>query len=209
MKYHIVSTSKTGHGAIFTNGREAKNYQKDHSGSIYSVFAQLPTRIPPIKAADEIPEKAVSINEEQYSGIIDPKLATTIYTDGACSGNPGPAGSGVVIMQTSTTIHEISESLGHATNNIAELTAIKLALEYLVDHHGMSITLYTDSKYCIGVLTKNWKAKKNVELICSIKELLVPFTRVSIKHVKGHNGDFGNERADKLATGAAQEGGLL
>ncbi len=204
MKYHIVSTSKTGHGAIFTNGKEAKNYQKDHSGSIYSVFAQIPTRIPPIKAADEIPEKAVSITEEHYTGIIDTKLSTTVYTDGACSGNPGPAGSGVVIMQSSTTIHEISKSLGHSTNNIAELTAIKLALEYLVDHHDMSITLYTDSMYCIGMLTKNWKAKLNVELIDSIKELLVPFSRLSIKHVKGHSGDLGNERADDLAVKGSQ-----
>ncbi len=126
----------------------------------------------------------------------------TVYTDGACSGNPGPAGSGVVIIQNGKAVHEISESLGDATNNIAELTAIKLALEHLVDHKEAEITLFTDSNYCIGSLTKNWKAKANVELIADIKELLKDFTKLSILHVKGHSGDIGNERADVLAVRA-------
>jgi ribonuclease HI len=125
--------------------------------------------------------------------------AVTVYTDGACSGNPGPAGSGVVIMQGGKTVHEISESLGEATNNIAELTAIKLALEYLIDHKDTEVTLFTDSNYCIGVLTKSWKAKANVELVADIKELLKSFTKLSMLHVKGHSGEIGNERADELA----------
>jgi ribonuclease HI len=200
MKYHTISTSKTGHGAVFTNLKDAESYQKGHPGSMYSVFDQMPARIPPNRIpAGDTEEKPVSTNEEKCSGIIDPSLDITIYTDGACSGNPGPAGSGAVIMQNGTAIHEISESLGHATNNIAELTAIKLALEYLFDYASMPITLYTDSVYCIGSLTKNWKAKKNIELIGSIKDVLTAFTKLSIKHIKGHNGDPGNERADKLA----------
>lgn len=125
-----------------------------------------------------------------------------VYTDGACSGNPGQAGSGVVIMQNGSVVHDISESLGHGTNNIAELTAIKLALEYLGNNKDSSITLFTDSTYCIGVLTKNWKAKANVELIADIKKLLKGFTKLSILHVKGHSGNIGNERADDLAVRA-------
>ncbi|ACN16306.1 RnhA2 [Desulforapulum autotrophicum HRM2] len=122
-----------------------------------------------------------------------------IYTDGACSGNPGPAGSGVVVIQNDIIVHEISESLGPATNNIAELTAIKLGIEFVKDHHETPVTLYTDSRYAIGILTMNWKAKANVELVESIRKLMKPFKRLKVVHVKGHSGHPGNERADLLA----------
>jgi ribonuclease HI len=123
----------------------------------------------------------------------------SIYTDGACSGNPGPAGSGVVVIQKENIVHEISKSLGVGTNNIAELTAIKLALEFLKEHHSTQVTIYTDSTYSIGILTKNWKAKANVELVGSIQKLMKPFKRLKLTHVKGHSGHPGNERADLLA----------
>ncbi|MDY0375097.1 MAG: ribonuclease H [Desulfobacterium sp.] len=122
-----------------------------------------------------------------------------IYTDGACSGNPGPAGSGVVVVQNNKVVHEISISLGVATNNIAELTAIKLGLELVKDHHSTPVTIYTDSTYSIGILTKNWKAKANVELVGSIRQLMKPFKRLKLIHVKGHSGHPLNERADLLA----------
>jgi ribonuclease HI len=122
-----------------------------------------------------------------------------IYTDGACSGNPGPAGSGVVVIQDDTIVHEISKPLGLATNNIAELTAIKLGIEFVKDFHDTPVTLYTDSRYAIGILTMNWKAKANVELVASIRTLMEPFKRLKIVHVKGHSGHPGNERADLLA----------
>lgn len=123
----------------------------------------------------------------------------SIYTDGACSGNPGPAGSGVVVIQNDIIVYEISKSLGLATNNIAELTAIKLGIEFVKDHHDTPVTLYTDSRYAIGILTMNWKAKANVELVASIRTLMKPFKRLKIVHVKGHSGHPGNERADLLA----------
>lgn len=123
----------------------------------------------------------------------------SIYTDGACSGNPGPAGSGVVVIQNEIVVHEISQYLGVATNNIAELTAIKLGLEFLKDHHSVPVTVYTDSTYSIGILTKNWKAKANVELVGSIRQLMKKFKRLKLTHVKGHSGHPGNERADLLA----------
>jgi ribonuclease HI len=123
----------------------------------------------------------------------------SIYTDGACTGNPGPAGSGVVVIQNNTIVHEISKSLGVATNNIAELTAIKLGLELLEDHHSTPVTIYTDSTYSIGILTKNWKAKANAELVGSIRQLMKPFKRLKLTHVKGHSGHPLNERADLLA----------
>lgn len=127
-----------------------------------------------------------------------------IYTDGACSGNPGPAGSGVVIIQDGKVLREISKSLGKATNNIAELTAIKIGLQLVVPNYSTEITIYTDSTYAIGILTKNWKAKANVELVSSIRKLIRSFKKLTIIHVKGHSGDPGNELADSLAVKAIE-----
>ncbi len=121
-----------------------------------------------------------------------------IHTDGACSGNPGPCGYGVIIRDGFDYL-EISQSLGHGTNNIAELTAIKVALESVEDP-SRPVHLYTDSSYCIGVLTKGWKAKANRSLILSIRELMEDFEDLELRKVKGHSGDPLNERADDLAT---------
>jgi ribonuclease HI len=142
-----------------------------------------------------------SFEETSWGGGVEISRDSPIffYTDGACSGNPGPAGSGVVVIQNDTVVHEISQSLGVATNNIAELTAIKLGLEFLKDHHSTPVTVYTDSTYSIGILTKNWKAKANVDLVGSIRQLMKPFKRLKLTHVKGHSGHPGNERADLLA----------
>jgi len=120
-----------------------------------------------------------------------------IFTDGACSGNPGPAAWGAVLIYNNH-IKEFSEFIGDATNNIAELTAIKKALEKITKND-IPIKLYVDSDYSIGVLTKNWKAKANSELISKTKELINSFNNISFYKVKGHAGVKFNERADKLA----------
>ena len=127
-----------------------------------------------------------------------PKNAVVIYTDGASSGNPGPAGAGVV-LKFGHTVKELSAYLGEATNNIAELTAIQMALQAL-KRHDLPVYLHTDSSYAIGVLSENWKPKMNVELILVIKNELAKFKRLQFIKVKGHAGDPLNERADELAT---------
>lgn len=125
-----------------------------------------------------------------------------IYADGACSGNPGPAGLGVYWRDHQET-RELSEYLGQGTNNIAELTAIQRALELCKDP-SLQIYLYTDSAYSIGVLTQGWKAKANQELIADLKRDLRRYPRLSIRKVAGHAGIFGNERADALARTAVE-----
>jgi len=127
-----------------------------------------------------------------------------IYTDGACTGNPGPMGIGVVIMDGKERL-EISEFLGSGTNNIAELTAIKRALEALPDPHRKRIVkLHTDSSYSIGLLTKNWKAKANTELVAELRTLTKSFPKLQFVKVKGHSGIPENERADQLAVDAVK-----
>lgn len=126
--------------------------------------------------------------------------ALIVYADGACSGNPGPAGLGVVVYGAEGK-RELSEFLGRATNNIAELTAILRAAEALHEER-RPIVLKTDSQYSIGVLTKGWKAKANPELIATVKEALSRVPQMKIRYVEGHAGHAGNERADELARAA-------
>ena len=92
----------------------------------------------------------------------DPDGTVIAYADGACSGNPGPAGLGVVILNGTERI-ELSEYLGVQTNNIAELTAVLRTLREVPP--ASPLVIHTDSQYTIGVLQKGWKAKANATLI--------------------------------------------
>lgn len=132
--------------------------------------------------------------------------ATTIviHTDGACSGNPGPAGVGVHIVRPDR-ITEYSEFIGDGTNNVAELTAILRGIELLEPGEaGCIIHMYTDSGWSLGVLVGGWKAKKNVALIDKIKARLPEFPKLELLKVKGHAGASGNEEADELAVRAVR-----
>ena len=126
-----------------------------------------------------------------------------IYTDGASSGNPGPSGIGI-LLRFKDHKKEISRNIGTATNNIAELEAIKTALLEL-KHYDYPVRVFTDSSYACGVLTLGWKARKNKELINSIKKLISKFSDLKLIKVKGHDGFAGNEKADFLATSAIKK----
>ena len=122
------------------------------------------------------------------------------FTDGACSGNPGPAGIGVVLL-CGTYRKEISEYIGEGTSNIAEVTAVIRALSSIRDRT-RAVIVRSDSKYTIGVLAQNWKAKANRELIAHARSLTAAFTKVSFEWVPGHAGVAENERCDELARAA-------
>lgn len=127
-----------------------------------------------------------------------------IHTDGACSGNPGPAGIGVFVERPDEIV-EISEYIGSGTNNIAELTAILRALQTLNDgERDRLIHLYTDSGWSLGVLVGGWKAKTNLELIGEIRQEMEKFSKLELLKVRGHAGQDGNEEADNLATMAVR-----
>jgi len=133
-----------------------------------------------------------------------PKDAIIAYADGACSGNPGPAGLGVIIIDGSSKT-EISESIGETTNNVAELTAVERVLDTVRDP-ARPLVIYTDSAYAIGVLVKGWKAKANVALVDRLRSRLARRPATRMIHVRGHAGVLFNERADELAREAVRTG---
>jgi len=128
-----------------------------------------------------------------------------IFTDGACSGNPGPSGIGVV-MRFGAHEKEIAKYIGTATNNIAELKAIETGLA-AVKNTDYPVSVYTDSNYAYGVLALGWKSKKNKDIVESIKERMHKFKDLTFFKVKGHAGNKDNERADFLATSAIKDAG--
>lgn len=129
-----------------------------------------------------------------------PANAIHVWTDGACSGNPGPCGIGVVVIDGKEQ-KEISEYLGEGTNNIAELTAILRGLEAVADK-ARPVIVYSDSAYSIGLLSQNWKAKANQELVAKLRAKTKEFSDLRFVKVLGHSGVALNERVDYLATSA-------
>lgn len=119
------------------------------------------------------------------------------WTDGASSGNPGPAGAGVLLLFREHR-KEASVYLGETTNNVAELTAIREALR-LVRRKDLPVRVMTDSTYAIGVLSGAMRAKANRDLVDEIREELATFGDVRLVKVAAHVGIEGNERADALA----------
>jgi ribonuclease HI len=132
-----------------------------------------------------------------------PSDALIVYTDGACTGNPGPAGVGVVILDGKER-KEVSEYLGHGTNNIAELMAIVRALELCAPER--TVVVHSDSSYALGLLGKGWKAKANQALVDKMRGLAKGFRDLRLVKVPGHSGVPENERADELARMAITRG---
>lgn len=127
----------------------------------------------------------------------------TIYTDGSCDNlrHPNYGGWAYVIIEDDVIIEEESGCGTHTTNNRMELTAIIHSLLNLP--YFTSVTIYTDSQYCIGVLTRKYKAQANLDLIEQFFDMVDEKSLdVSFEWVKGHSGNEWNERADKMANDA-------
>lgn len=136
-----------------------------------------------------------------------------IYTDGACSGNPGPGGYGIVMEWIGKPYKkEFAEGYRLTTNNRMELLAVIVALEQL-KMTDLDVTVFSDSKYVVEAVEKKWvfgwekkgfKDKKNPDLW---KRFLVVYRKHTVKFqwIKGHNNHVQNERCDFLAVQASQK----
>ena len=136
-----------------------------------------------------------------------------IYTDGACSGNPGPGGWGAILMYKEYK-KEISGGNNDTTNNIMEITAVIEALKLLKEPCNLEVEVYSDSAYVVNAFNNgwiynwkknNWKTAskdpvKNKELWEILYELVRKFNVKFIK-VKGHSDNEFNNRCDELARG--------
>jgi len=131
------------------------------------------------------------------------------YTDGACSGNPGPGGWGVLLRKGSYE-KELCGGEAETTNQRMELTAAIEALKAL-KRPGLELTVYSDSQYVVKGMNEwmdGWKARgwkgSNKKLVANLElwqelDRLAALHQVSWEWVKGHSGHPGNERADGLA----------
>ena len=138
-----------------------------------------------------------------------PTKTVTIYTDGACSGNPGPGGWGAVLIYKGVE-KELSGGEAETTNNRMELTGVISALQALKEP--CIVELYSDSKYVIDALEKGWawgwrkkgwvKSDKKPALNPDLWDKLLNLIKIHEMHyhwVKGHANNKYNERCDSLA----------
>jgi len=143
----------------------------------------------------------------------------TIFTDGACKGNPGPGGFGVVLKSGKHRL-ELAKGYSRTTNNRMELMAAIVGLESLTEP--CEVELHSDSRYLIDALTKNWikgwqakgwktsanQAVKNQDLWQRLTAAAATH-KVAWKWVRGHAGHAENECCDQLAVAAATARDLL
>ncbi len=142
----------------------------------------------------------------------------TIYTDGACLGNPGPGGYGVILLYQGNR-RELSGGYRKTTNNRMEITAAIVGLEALKEK--CSVTLYSDSEYLVKAMSKGWvqrwqangwkRNKREQVLNPDLWKRLLQLSEhqdVQFSWVKGHAGSLENIRCDELAMQAAKQPNL-
>lgn len=144
---------------------------------------------------------------------LDSRPIVTLYTDGACIDNPGPGGYGAVLISGRHT-KELSGGFRHTTNNRMELMAAIVALETLKTP--CQVTLYSDSELLVKAMSegwlkkwqrKGWKSGNKWVMNADLWERLAALYQehdVHFEWVKGHAGNWGNERADELSIQAAR-----
>jgi len=130
-------------------------------------------------------------------------LKVKVYTDGACIGNPGPMGVGIMLECDGHRL-KTGKYVGQGTNNRAEIIAVIEAFK-TIKRKDIHVILHTDSQLVYGYLTEGWKAKKNKELVEEMKKLATQFAKFEVVKVKAHADDPLNNEVDKLARMAAKK----
>jgi ribonuclease HI len=129
------------------------------------------------------------------------RQGTVIFTDGACSGNPGPGGYAAIIVEFGADGLPVSEQIikggePNTTNNRMEIRAAIEGLKAVIQP--ASVTVVSDSQYVIYTMTKGWKRGKNPDLWTALDIAAAPH-RVKWEYTRGHAGHEYNERCDQLA----------
>lgn len=146
---------------------------------------------------------------------------TIIYTDGACSGNPGPGGWGAIVLVDGIQVQELGGGERATTNNRMEMSGVLNALEYIDEWKG-NVTIYTDSTYVIRGITQwvwgwkrnNWRTAEGKEVsnqdlwqrLFEVVQNRKGLGEISWNYVRGHRGTPGNERCDEIAVAFSRGG---
>lgn len=184
----------------------------DTSATLYRFLTDLLNNVNPVHL------RVYLFLEGESPVMLQPKKKVIIYTDGACSGNPGPGGYGVVLLYNEHR-KELSGGYRNTTNNRMELMAVIKGLEALKEP--CQVALYSDSKYIVDAMNngwaKRWRAngwmrnKKERALNADLWERVLELCErhdVSFHWVKGHADVEENERCDFLATEALKQPNL-
>jgi len=230
-KFYVVKNGRT--PGIYTTWAECLRQVDKFSGAVYKsyktreeaedAFGSNPSTT--ISTASKTaPKKRTSVaSKSDTSSVLTDNIRLRIYCDGACSGNPGKAGSGLAIYEDEkmpVLMYGAADVMG--TNNTAELKALLKALELAVEASHDKVSILSDSKYsieCVVNWAYGWKAKgwtkqggeiKNLDLIKTAHALYDGIKdKVIISHVRGHAGVEGNELADRMAVIAASNGNSI
>lgn len=133
------------------------------------------------------------------------ELGLVIYTDGACHVTTKIGGIGIVFTKDNKLVSSYNKQFTNVTNNQMELLAVMYALSAIKDTD--VVTIYSDSQYVLGCITKGWKRKKNVKLWQKFdkvyEQALNKCPNIKFEWVKGHDTSIFNNIADKLAVEAS------
>jgi ribonuclease HI len=229
-KFYVVKKGRN--PGIYTTWAECLREVEKFSGAVYKSYKSREeaeeafgsnslTQLSTATATRAAPKKRTSVASKiDSASLLSAEIRLRIYCDGACSGNPGKAGSGLAIYEDDkkpVLLYGGADVIG--TNNTAELKALLKALEIAVDAEHDKVAILSDSKYsieCVVNWAYGWKAKgwtkkggdiKNLDLIKTAHALYDEIKeKVVISHVRGHAGVEGNELADRMAVIAASIG---
>lgn len=208
MKTKIYAIKKGFNTGIFFTWKECQKNIHGFSGAEYKSFTKI-----------EDAESYLNMDENTVNIEKDNKNFLEIYTDGACSPNPGQGGCGIVILKDDKIFKKYCGLYNESsTNQRAELLALIYAFKIIKQNlTNEKVKIFTDSKYSIdciswskGWIKNNWKTSKkedvkNKDLLEVYIHLYNEINTPDLIHVNGHSNIYGNELADKMAVKARKE----
>lgn len=181
---------------------EAPNHWHSLVSAYNGVLIAKRGRKPRLRVTKKVPQHEKTIINEIEETFPDNGLHYVAYTDGSCDNlsQTKAGGAAYIILKDGEILKMKNHGQLNTTNNRMELLAIISAVNACPN--GAYVDIYTDSQYCILVLSKSYKPKKNPDLYESYKKCSAHLAGVRFHWVKGHNGDKYNEMVDNLAYGA-------